>query len=324
MTQVFDIEPTWKDIYYEVHPERRKDRSFSSGDLIRFFERNLTFYEQEEIKEYFERFCQDPPQLFEDPLIPPQLPPPIYIYLPLPFVPLPPPPPTALPPPPISLPWVIPLWPFIIPSALPPDILDFLLDSLGISEAHASEVETLKSQIETLEDVPHIKPWKSPPRLLINRLNRQIETLMSQLRDALSQNEALVTQNEALVARNDRLNNEIWQYVGSSVTRDDKIWESWLEGLEEKEEKVPEFETTLPPSAPGDQEKLNFYWLLELIDIEAERLKIDIYWKYWVVNKGITWYMFNAEGEDLEFTLYEVQEFLKYLKEIPTPDEIRI
>ncbi|GAJ23483.1 unnamed protein product, partial [marine sediment metagenome] len=47
MAQLFDIEPTWKEIYYEVYPERKRDKTFSSRDLIRFFQHNLDEYEQE-------------------------------------------------------------------------------------------------------------------------------------------------------------------------------------------------------------------------------------------------------------------------------------
>lgn len=141
-----NIEPTWYEIYYLVYPHLRRDRTFSDRDIIRFFENNLTYEEQEKVKDYFMQFCPDEPPQVEP--IPIPIPTPEVPVLPPVYVPsLEPVPTPQLPgggdipklPPPVNIPTLLPTFPVIIPG-IDPYILDLLEEWIGVAEAEAAEV----------------------------------------------------------------------------------------------------------------------------------------------------------------------------------------
>lgn len=166
MNFLFDTEPTWEEIYYLVESSGarvKKDTSFTDNDIIRIFHNNLSWEEQEEVKEYFcQVICADSPDTPEDPSLPNA---PTFPLLPIPFMPalpapvpksLPPPPPKALPLLPVKLPlFLLPVWPFVIIEALPADVRNYL--QRNICPAPQAQVcpETPPPDLANVFDLQH-------------------------------------------------------------------------------------------------------------------------------------------------------------------------
>jgi hypothetical protein len=338
MPEFFYDEPTWREIYFEVLPHLKKDKTFSSDDLIRIYHNNLHWEEQQYVLEYFcNQLCEEN---YPNPTSPPEpIPPPAPILLPPIIIPIPPPqpPPQVLPPPeiiPLLPNFLVPTFPFIIFELLPPDILNMLRDAMGINEAHAAEIEGLMEIIDDLReqpvlpdpDIPFLR-HPLPGKREFERLEKAIAELVAEREVLMSQNEALVSQNEALIARNDHLNNEIWKYLGSEVSHDDEIWESWLEGLEEPEpEYIPDPDIEREQTDIDEHERvmIGFYQILNLLEAEADRLKMDFEWRGYIVSNREYWYMFRIDGTLMEYSLSELPGLLKVLKNLDTPDQAEV
>lgn len=122
-------ELTWIEIYYQVFPHLKKDKTFTAKDVIRFYENNLDPEEMQEVRDYFG---------YDDDQELPYPTPPV-IPFPVPFVPpaLLPPEQKLVPPPNINI-YLLPVWPFIVPKYLPYDLLKLISDFIGPSEAGAT------------------------------------------------------------------------------------------------------------------------------------------------------------------------------------------
>lgn len=159
---------SWKELYYDLYPHLKLDKTFTDKDIIRFFHNNLDLFEQERVLEYFCDLCQESidevpeeePYMPELPAPPPLLPPPSTPLIPLiPVVPQLPSPPPSLPPevipPPIGPEWISPVWPFIIWELLPADILDWILEMVGYPqdlEAAELRIIHLVDELNTIVD----------------------------------------------------------------------------------------------------------------------------------------------------------------------------
>lgn len=173
---------SWKDIYYEAYPHLKPDKTFSDRDIIRFYENNLTFREMEMVRLYFKEMDEelDPHQPDYDPLPDlPVLPPPETLTPLIPLLPAVPPappalPPQALPPPATGPEWLSPTFPFIIFQLLPPDILDWIKEMVGLNdvvEAAELTIGEMQSKIDNLSTINRYhedlyKYWRETAQVL--------------------------------------------------------------------------------------------------------------------------------------------------------------
>lgn len=310
------VEPTWKEIYFLVYPRRKKKTSFTGNDLIRFFNHNLTLTEKEITLEYFCALCEeqypdpetpmlDPTHLLPSPNI--YLIPPVYISVPDPIPQLPP----------IYPEFLLPVWPFILIPSLPYEILKYLKQELGVNELHAA-IKTQEDYIHALQDIIYTQTGqyiiKSPPRQTIDR-------------DAWSDIDAEVYQNDAEVHQNDaEVSPDPYDPWGDSSD----VWEEW-ETRQEDQYPSEEFEESETVGSetdeeyeefPSPDEKLLFYALLDLLQLEGQRLNFVIIFKGWMLSYGTTFYFFTIEGDNYEFTVVELQLLLEEFKELPSPEEM--
>jgi len=342
------LEPMeWKEIYYLTFPEMKnyrskKDRSFSSVDLIRFFENNLTDFEQYEVVEYFERYCvrDEIPEIEPLPVLPDLIPPPLPLPPVLPVLILPPPPPPALPPPdpvvPLSLPpGLIDVFPFVIPHLLIPGIKNLLKEYFGVPELQAA-VTDFESQAKKWEWMykdslnDNVKGSIGGPRFLERKYTAALEEI-DRMQALLSHYEALLSQNETQLPQNE---TRVPEWYDDFEWPGDETWEEtddWWDENDEYEDDDLIREEDYPPSSggtegtiPSTMEKIAFYYVEEQLEKECDRLKLEYEWKYWVVIQGTTWYMFEIDGDLYEFTVDEARDFLVELKKLSTPDEMDI
>lgn len=321
-------EPSWEDIFFEIYPHLRKDTTFTGKDIIRFFERNLNWLEREEVLNYFSEFCDEEtplPEVFPDP---PKLP-----FLPIPIIPtyqppvLPPPPPTALPPPktPLLPEFLIPFFPFIIVPLLPPDILKFLKESIGVREAHASEIDWESRYYE-------MRGWYN------DLLKENVE--LSQLVKYHEFTSMIGPRTEEVTITNTIVNvypawDDEGKYTSYEVQKLLDLIDSLKKGYEEEiEDLLKELEEAkeistgqddLPPDdIPSIVDQNRFYRILEELEHEGDRLGIFIEWRFWTAGTwGEIWYFFTIDGEDYEYTLDELEDLLDEWRQIQIDDTIK-
>lgn len=133
-------EVSWRELFQYAITGKRKDRTFTDEDIIRFFENNLDPDEMERVIDYFKRFCEEEELPEPEQPLPPIPPPNIWIPPPpvIPVLPSPPSPP-LLPPPAETTPTFpgIIYWPALMGESW---FLDFLESYFGTQEAGAAEL----------------------------------------------------------------------------------------------------------------------------------------------------------------------------------------
>jgi len=300
------IEPTWKEIYYHVYPHLKKDRSFSAKDIIRIYHHNLTWEEQQEVKEYFcETQCVDEIDLPEEPLPLPPVPP-----LPLlPILPplLPPSVPPALPPPPVApqqppvLPnFIIPVFPFIIPSLLPEDILRFILDAIGESEAHAATIPD-EETIDWRERYFTIRTW-----LMQTWKDLEREKKRAEYWEFIAGIGPRVVNVTIYLPEEEKKPYE-WYWEDPNI-EESLFPEEEEEKEEEEEEYYYEGEVTDLTHAESVELRIVLDDVMPNIETIAEEKDIDFYFEGWLRIGETIWYYVRINGERFEIKYEEVLE----------------
>lgn len=249
MNTIFE-EITWKEFDYFLRTGKfRKDTSFTGKDIIRLYENNLDEIEQEEVREYFQQFCEEDIEVVPiEPDEPTLLPPiPIPILPPVEEIPSLPDVIPELPSPIIDLPWLLPVWPFIVPSLMPPDILKIILDYIS-PPAQAEEIEEKSSEYTPLVvTILGSEPVSKTEPLVISEITspekttrddvlfpwqiaeifgegtkttqdydlamQQFDAFWDELIDFVSQNDAVLSQNDADMSKSDTIEVDEVQYL---------------------------------------------------------------------------------------------------------------
>lgn len=280
------IEPTWKEIYYLVEPLSKKDKTFSAGDIIRFWENNLTILEREEVRDYFCALCEEdfPPPDEPYKILPPQI-----YYLPPLFVPYlsPPPPPQIMPPvpqlPPPTSPtypdFLLPHFPFVIVPLLPQRVIEYLREELGVKDVSAQIIE-LESDVNFYQ----------------KELQQKITTLQLtweyvwELEEKLEEAKLTPEIVEEIPITPETPGEEPGVF-GPQIPEDTPFEEEWEEYDDYWEE----------------QDKYN--WHLIIIDLceDLERFLDDVIYLGWMEDaEGNYWYQFKISGDRIELTGDEV------------------